>query len=201
MARYNKDIMEKHKAIIKRMVVLNPSQPILQMVESLKAQNLPFSRDYVTKLVRKVHGEWMHKYDRETKVMAVAKAEEMFEYLIQHLRKIIQDEEVIYNYTLGDGKDKMKVNKIRTFSQMNRIQAIKEIREIIKTIMDMKMDAGILERKLGEIEVEFKIANLKSSVKDLYEYRKRNGINIKDAEVIKPTRKGALPIGHTGESN
>lgn len=201
MSTYSKDTMEQHRAIIKRMMVLNPNQPVLQMVESLKAQGLPLHRVYVTKLVKKIQGEWMRKYDRETKMVAIAKVEELFDYLIQHLRKIVQDEEITYTYTMSEGGDKTKKNKIRTFSQINRIQAIKEIRETVKTMIQIKMDAGILERKLGELEVEFKISNLRGMVKDLYDYRKRNNIEIKDAEVLKRKRAGALPSGHTGESN
>lgn len=171
MSTYSKDQLEKHKAVIRRMMVLNPNMPVLQIVENLKQQQMPLSREYVTKVVRKVQGEWLHKYDKETKVIAVAKVEEMFDYLIQHLRKIIQDEEIVYTYTMSEDGDKTKKNKIRTFSQMNRIMAIKEIRETVKTMMNIKMDAGILERKLGELEVEFNTSNLRGLAKSIYDIR------------------------------
>lgn len=71
MSQFSKDTIDGHRAIVRRMMVLNPNQTIQQIMDQFKAQNLPCSRTYITKIVRKVENEWAHKYDRETKALSL----------------------------------------------------------------------------------------------------------------------------------
>ncbi len=171
MSIYSKEKTKQHLSIVRRMLALDRNATLDKLQENLKANGLELSIPYIWKLRKKAEGYWRNKYDYTTKQIMLAQADEWFDYLIQQLRKIVQDEQVTYNYTVQseqEGGNKRNINKIRTFSQINRIQAIREIRETIKLMLQLRMDFGIVDRKLGEIDANLNGISLREIAKELY---------------------------------
>ncbi len=178
MSLYSKERTKQHLSVVRRIVTFDKDITLVKLQETLEGQGIKASIPYVMKLKNKALSYWRHKYDYHTKSQALAQADEWFEYLINQLRKIIHDEGVTYNYaveTEQSGGDKKKINQIKTFSQMNRISAIKEIRETIRLMLQLQMDFGFIDRKLGEIDVSVNGANLREIARQLYVKQQTEG--------------------------
>ncbi len=170
MSKISKETVKNHVSVVRRILsIVDRDITLHKLQETLEQQGIKASIPYVMKLRNKAQSYWRHKYDYHTKSQALAQADEWFEYLIGQLRKIVNDENINYNYAITAEKEggKGKINQIKTFSQMNRISAIKEIRETIKLMLQLQMDFGFIDRKLGELQV-VDGANLREIARQLY---------------------------------
>lgn len=168
--------------MVRRILTFDRDITLVKLQETLAGQGIPASIPYVMKLRQKAQAFWRHKYDHHTKSQALAQADEWFEYLISQLRKIIADENITYNYAVSteqEGGEKRKINQIKTFSQMNRISAIREIRETIKLMLQLQMDFGFVDRKLGELDHNINGVSLREIARQIYvKQQTQNAIDV-----------------------
>jgi len=126
--RYSKETKKEHRALIRRIIVVNPDASILEIQRTLKKQDKPFDRAYITKHYEAIKGERAKRLDHQTVNIELAKFEDLVEAIATELWKVINNPD--------DDKSK--------------IMAAKELIKSHDTLFDKKFDAGIFTRKLGE---------------------------------------------------
>lgn len=173
MANYSEEQREIHRGMVKRAIALDPTVSFRKLQGYLaEKEKLEISLEYIQDIVKDVRKLWIEQYDHETKDLLAARFEEVCMYLIDNFRQIIKEEKLLYNNK--DGSVKASI-----ISQKNRIIALKEIRETVKAMMEMKMDLGIIDRHLGRIGIDADITKVRNVVADLIAYEKQqHGIAI-----------------------
>lgn len=154
---------EEHKAVIRRILTMNPSLSVRELVQRLANASTPMKLDrvYVTGLVREIRQDRIDQINDQTKEDIYAQMTDLVEYVNNQLRAIAQEEKI----EVADTKNKMET---RIFAQNNRIKALNSIIDNTLKLANLKMDLGIIERKLGRADVQ--IIDLMSALKKI-----RNG--------------------------
>lgn len=145
--QYSKERQKEHISHIRRILVVKPDSSILQVRDLLKKQKIPLSldKDYINKLVNKIRNE---------------RAERINYYTL--------------NKKIAEFEDKLNESDLRLWAIINssnstnieRISALREIRQNNKEMFDKMFDAGTFEKQLGKVKVE-------------------SGLDEKDEELIK----------------
>jgi len=134
MSKYSKEQSKEHLGIIKRLLIKKPNLTIEKTIGLVnEIIGITFDKDYVAKLLKKIRGERVNRYNNATKANAVALYEDFIEDLNADLRNLYSNEKISISE---------KVNIIRTLAQN------------YKEIVNMQMDLGILERELGTMRSE-----------------------------------------------
>lgn len=172
MANYTEEQREQHKTMVKRAVALEPTITLAKLQKGLQEkEGLEISINYIRDIVGSVRTDWVEQYDHDTKDLLAARFDEVCMYLIENFRQIVKEEKKLY-----DNKDSSV--KAVIISQKNRIMALKEIRETVKAMMEMKMDLGVIERHLGRFDADVDISKMRNVVADLIALRKNPNGNI-----------------------
>jgi len=146
MSKYNEAEQKEHQALVKRLMIRKPQIGSTEVKSALEKVGITLDRDYVRKLSKQVVEERTKRYEKHTKAIAVARYEDFVRDLDATL------------YTIKDDKKA---------SNRDKIFAIRTLVENQKSIMNMLMDMGILERDLGKLKAEIvDVAALAKIVRD-----------------------------------
>jgi hypothetical protein len=116
-------------------MVRNPQVTVREcqsILGSLKTP-LPLDRNYVNKLMRSVHRDRAFRLNQKTLSEMLSKFEDETEELKVKLWSIVLDKNAV---------------------DRDRINAIKELRNMTSVLVDRMFDAGVFERNLGKIKTE-----------------------------------------------
>jgi len=191
MSIYSKEEREEHKAIVRRVLTMNPTLTIRGMTQRLAKAETPLvlDKDYVHDLIREVRTDRVEAVNEETKEDIYAQMKDTVEFVNQQLRAIAQEEKLVYMKT----KDGVPVEspETRIFAQNNRIKAMNSVVDNLIKLWNLKMDLGIIERKVGT--VDHNIIDVMSALKKI-----RNGNYKTPLTDLIPTT--ATPVQNTGGS-
>ena len=191
--KYTKERQKEHMSQIRRILVIKPESTILEVRDTLVRQVKPLKldKDYINRIINKIRKERANRLDHYTINVVLAKFQDEMEELKRRLWIII---------TKGESTEK------------DRIAAIKELRNSSKELFDKMFDAGIFERKLGEIGIEDKSKTLTNLLKDaepktkeefIRAWRGIQGLPNKRGDIPKPSadinRKGNIPAISEGK--
>ncbi len=160
---------EEYKRIVRRIMTMNPTITIYELVRRLKEAEKPIdlSRQYVTQLVREVRLERIKEIEDESKEDIYAKMMDAVAFVNNQLRAIAQEEKLVYS-EVGPNGEPLASPKMRIFAQNNRIKALNSVVDNLLKLANLKMDLGIVERKVGTMD--FQIIDVMSALKKI-----RNG--------------------------
>lgn len=142
---YSKEKQQEHISQIRRILVIKPDSTIMEVKEALANQRKPLNldKDYINKLVNKIRKERAKRFDYYTVNKVLAGFQDEIDELKKRLWIIITDQ---------------------TTTATEKTMAIRELRNSDKDLFDKMFDAGIFERKLGEMEIK---GELKDEDKEL----------------------------------
>lgn len=166
-----------HKRIISNLLLFNKKVTIEEIMERLKESKNPLilSYSYVRRLVNEIHEDRKNQLEHETKESVVAELSDMVDFVNNQLRAIANEEKIVYM----DSKNQAEV---RIFAQNNRIKALNSIVINMEKLTGLKMDLGLLERKLGEGSFDVTLRNAFVTLKEM----------IKNGESIPVTKSEAV---------
>lgn len=147
MSLYSQEQHEEHKAIVRRIMAMRPTITLRQIRSSLMEAKTPITLGlpYIMQIVRDIRTERVRAVEEETKEDIYAMMRDAVEYVNQQLRAIAQEEKLVYM------NDKMSPES-RTIGQSNRIKAMNSIIDNLMKLVNLKMDLGIIERKVGTLD-------------------------------------------------
>lgn len=160
---YSEEQHEEQKAIIRRIMAMNPTITLRVLRNRLmKAdQPLELSLPYLMELTREVRTERVKAIEDETKEDIYAEMKDVVEYVNRSLREIALEEKIV-------SSNKNNSVESRVYGQNNRIKAMNSIVDNSIKLLNLKMDLGIVERKVGTMDIN--IISMMSALK-----RIRNG--------------------------
>lgn len=163
MAIVSEEKQKEYIALIRRLMVMNPSISILGIQSSLEnsKHNLRLDKDYINKLKNKIHKERETRYNNYTVKKVLAKYQDELEELKLRLWSITND------------KDSTKQEKI---------MAIRETRASSKDMIDRLFDAGIFTRDLGKLD-----AGMGNLIEEIKKYYPKKEIKKEDVPGEEPT--------------
>lgn len=135
MPKYKQETEKYHIERMQKVLTLRPraSARFIQEALELDAESpLHLDLGYILRLRKKIAGERAHRFDRVLVEQEVAQFEELGEAINTEMFKIL----------LGISS-----------SASEKIAAARAIHEIAEGLIELKMNAGIFERKLGSIDV------------------------------------------------
>ncbi len=131
---YSKEKQQEHTSQIRRILVMRPDATILGVQDLLQKQRKPLKldKDYINRLINKLRKERAKRLDHYT-----------------------------VNKVLAEFQDEIKELKKRLWAILNnagstpkeKIMAVKELRSSSVDLFDKMFDAGIFEKKLGEVRL------------------------------------------------
>ncbi len=191
MSLYTEDQREEHKAVVRRIITLNPTLSLRAIKGRLATAEKPIdlSVPYIMSMAREIRQDRIEAINEETKEDIYGQMRDTVEFVNQNLRAIAQEEKLVYSKT----KDGIPVEKAETriFAQNNRIKAMNSIIDNLMKLWNLKMDLGIIERKVGT--VDHNIIDVMSALKKV-----RNGNYKTPISELIPVI--ATPVENTGTS-
>lgn len=136
-----KETQKYHQKLVAQYLVRYPNTPTYKIAEALK-----FSPAYTTKLVAKVEKERYHRLDHQLLTKDLAKTEDVILGIIEELQ-----DELAY---LNESVQKKREGGFPLDPQYSYLKRnlLAEIRQNYITLLDVKFDAGVFDRKLGTIK-------------------------------------------------
>lgn len=183
---------ENEKSVIRRVLIFNPSISIRRLKKRLEEageNRIIRTEEYLARMVEEIRLDRIREIESETKEETYAKFSDLVEWVNQQLRAIAQEEKLVYEMKSKDGSPGQKP-EVRIFAQTNRIKAINSIVVNVEKLLNMKMDLGLSERKLGTLNA--RVVELLAVID--YE---RNNPTIREAEVVTSQSE----VGHPTTSN
>ena len=169
MATYTDETKLQHKAFVRRQLALNPHLSVYSIIAGIKEQEgLELSFPYVKRLAEDLKEEYTHYYNKETKESVTGQFEEICSFVVGRLRGILAEEKAVY--------DKEGNLKYKVISQKNRIMALNSIVSAYEKLNKLKMDLGLLDRKLGELKIgDERVIKVLNEIRTIRQLRE-NGI-------------------------
>lgn len=160
---------EEYKAVIRRVIAMNPTISVLELQRRLGESSPPLalSRDYLTSLVKEIRLERIKEVEDQTKEDLFAQVQDVVIFVNNQLRAIANEEKLVYTKLNDKGLPSEKA-EVRIFAQQNRIKALNSVIVNLEKLVNLKMDLGIIERKVGTMD--FKVIDMMSALKKI-----RNG--------------------------
>jgi hypothetical protein len=184
---------EEYKAIIRRIMAMNPTLSIREIHRRLAEADKPIAldREYLGKLVQEIRRDRITEIENETKEDIYAKMSDVVEFVNQQLRAIAQEEKLVYMDRDAKG-DATASPKMRIFAQQNRTKALNSVIDNLLKLYNLKMDLGIIERKVGTMD--HLIIDTMSALKKI-----RNGDYTTDLEKLIPAYELTAPVSANEE--
>lgn len=185
---------EEYKANIRRVLALNPTISVSDLQRRLKAANPPIELDweFLSKLVKEIREDRIKEVNEQTKEDLYAQIADVVEWVNNQLRAIAQEEKLVYTKTKSSGLPAEKA-EVRIFAQNNRIKALNSIVKNLVDLVQLKMDLGIIDRKLGT--ADFRVVDMMSGLEKI-----RNGDYSTPIENIFARIPGSELVGESAES-
>ncbi len=166
---YSPEEREEHKALIRRIITFNPTASLRSIQTRLMKAETPysFSLDYIMDLGREVRKDRIEQINEETKEDIYAEIKDVVEWVNQQLRAIAQEEKLVYTRLDKKGLP-AEGAETRIFAQSNRIKSLNSVVDNLIKLVNLKMDLGIIERKVGTLDLN--VVSVMSALKNI-----RNG--------------------------
>lgn len=174
------------KEIVRHILRFHPTISIAALQRRLKEGETPrdHSMEYITAIVKEVREERIQRIRELNKEELVAHFGDIVEFVCQQLRAIAQEEKIVV-----ENKDaKMEA---RIFGQSNRIKALNSIIINYEKLLNITMDLGLLDRKLGTTDV--RVLDILAALKHERNLTRQNN--------TVPTDNGAGGTSGTGGEN
>jgi len=215
--KVSEEKVAEYKSKIRRILVRIPNATASQV-----AASIGIDRVYATKLMKKIHREHAERINRQVLDTEVGKMENEIEEMTTELWRIASESEqpksvcCKSDFTVDAATGRYTCVKctracaIKSYgSHKNKISAMKGIIEAKKTLFQIKFDAGIFSRKLGELEVVPKNPYIKMDEASIVEEMEKKIESIKklrnnDGEIKTAITTGdgkALPEGNGRPEN
>ncbi len=135
MASYSEQTIEYHKKRVQQIITIDPTATATAIQHALIESDEPLKleRHYIGRLINKVRGEMLHRFD-------TAKAEE-------RLSQIQNRNELVI-------REMMRILTNPITPSAERISAGRTIVETESRFFEMQQNAGLFERKLGTIDIQ-----------------------------------------------
>lgn len=137
MPKYREETQNEHKELIRQALAMQPRASAHKIREMISASGIVLDPDYITRLKRKILAERGFRFNQAEVNVRIAEIQDKVATAQQHMWKILLNPKT---------KDK------------DKIAAAKGIVESEVKLFQSEMDAGIFERKLGELELRHGIA-------------------------------------------
>lgn len=150
---------EARKAVVRRILTYNPTITVLALKERLEKSepSVTIGLNQLYDIVGEIRKDRIEAIEKETKEDIYAQIVDLVNDINNQLRSIAQEERLVYMEKLPskDGKegDPALPPKVRIFAQQNRIKALNSIVENTIKLLNFRMDLGLIERKLGEVDL------------------------------------------------
>lgn len=159
--KYSEDKIAEIKERIRLELVKSPAISIVE-IQSILSDNCGhiFDKNFIGKLKRKIHQERAYRYNSIDLHRVLAELEDAIKVLSRLLWKIIEDPES---------------------SNRDKISAIREIRSAKTMLLESLFNAGIFERKMGEMKLKTDLTPeqgqlLEEAVEKLYGHRRKTKV-------------------------
>jgi len=103
-------------------------------------------KDYVHKLIKKVRGARKYNMENQQLQKEVEKFEQLVEFSIETMLALMEEQDRVEKV----GKEFVLV---KGASRFEKLSALKAVIDAQKTLLNLKFDAGIFNRKLGDLKV------------------------------------------------
>lgn len=129
------DTIEYHKTQVRRAMALNPSAPILELQKMLANRSDPLKLDYayLNKLVGKIRAERVKRFDHTQVTTKLAEIEDETAAVKEAMWRVLLSPLTKPGEKVAAGRAIVTANQ---------------------TLLDMQMNAGVFDRKLGTVEVQ-----------------------------------------------
>lgn len=155
MPAYTEDNTEAHKSQVRTLMVLNPNSGCRVIADMLKEATdglVALDYKYVNNLMNDIRNERALRYSDAQKMEVVAQVEDFTHWVITQQRKLLQDPKA---------------------SPFVKNQILNSMQEGVYKLLNIKMDAGILERHLGTLKTTQQIVDMVEALK-LYREEKQD---------------------------
>lgn len=143
--KYTEEQEKLIRTTIQRVRIRNPYISMLKIKNLLERQeSLVLDKNYVAKVIKEIDKETVQRLDQTSLKEAIGSFLNRIKEIDVHLWAILTDTD---QYSV-EGKLIKKGAGAR-----DRVMAAKELRENYKEVFDVMFDAGIFNRKLGDINV------------------------------------------------
>lgn len=130
--RLSKEQQKKNLEIVRRFTVRLPKASIIELEKVMK-EKYGFDRNYIAKLKNKIDAEKAQRINRQTLSVELANFEDTIEELCKECWRIIAD---------------------KNSKNFEVLHAIKVLGYNLKMLFDVKFDAGVFQKKLGELDIK-----------------------------------------------
>ena len=130
--RVSKENENYYISLIRRLIVIDHRMTVRELREHLLENSVKLEDDYIYKLRNKIYRQRAMQADRVTLNMALGKFADALSETTKQAWQIAVD---------------------KTVDKRTRVAALKEVREAEKDLFDKLFDAGVFQRKLGEVNL------------------------------------------------
>ena len=152
MPRISHEHKEQYKANLRQLLTRAPDVTQLELVEGMKKLGFTLDRFYLSKLVAEIRRERVRRADRQTLNYALASFEDTMSQIVRVAWDIATEPYI---------------------NPQARVMALREIREAHNDVFEKLFDAGVFNRKLGEIDLTVRNAPLpeekKKAIREVFE--------------------------------
>ena len=129
---YGKEREQELMARIRQIIVIKPDSSCREISKVMGENSMPITKEYALKLLKKIRGERANRYNNAAAKSAVAEFEDFIKLLAEDWRKL---------------KSSTELDVVKGMALVN-------LAKNYKTVLDLKFDIGIFERKLGTLKNE-----------------------------------------------
>lgn len=165
MPSYSDKIQEEHKELVKNALALKPRAGVHVIADMLKKAGRSLDAKYVNKIKRKIIQERQLRFNEKKVNERISEIEEKANIVQEKLWEIL-----LGKYT----------------NDSNKVAAARAIVETEKKLFESQMDAGIFERKIGEVAIRHSIDPNDPAMIAVMNAFRNYGIIKKTATVIEP---------------
>ena len=147
--KYTEEELEILKNKIKSLLIRKPSISCREVGKLLK-----IDKDTAHKYMKAVRREGRENIDEQDLLEEVGKVEAEYEHLELELYRVISEDYRIRKTTFINDEGKEVKDEIKVpITIREKLTAVRELREIKKTLFGIKFDAGVFEKKLGKLDI------------------------------------------------
>jgi hypothetical protein len=156
MPSYSEERQKEQMALIKEILIIKQTATVLEVQKILEEKRqMHLDKKYIGKLFKKIRGERATRYENANAKEALANFEDLMGYLKNELIKI----------------------KNNTTSDMVKTIAIKNISQIYKDLLNLQLDFGIFERKLGTLKADIDVLGILTEIENAKQNKTRDSKN------------------------
>ena len=147
--KYTEEQLEILKNKIRSLLIRKPSITCREVGKLVEVD-----KDTAHKYMKAIRREGRENIDEQDLIEEVGKVEAEYEHLALELYRIVSDDYRLRKRIIidEDGKENIEETKV-PITVKEKLRAVKELRELKKTLFGIKFDCGIFEKKLGKLNI------------------------------------------------